>query len=102
LIGSEPATKTSQVHQGELEDVRALYAKSLVSKTRWLVLERERARLEGEIGHVIAEHAKAEKAWRNRLQISAAQTAVLRKIQARSMTDESSEGLFGFCSCAVN
>jgi HlyD family type I secretion membrane fusion protein len=45
----------------ELEGVRGLYDKSLVPKTRWLALERERARLEGEIGRAIAEHAKAEK-----------------------------------------
>jgi HlyD family type I secretion membrane fusion protein len=46
----------------ELRDVRGLYEKSLVSKTRWLALERERARLAGEIGRAIAERAKAEKA----------------------------------------
>jgi HlyD family type I secretion membrane fusion protein len=45
----------------ELRDVRALFEKSLVSKTRWLALERERARLTGEIGRAIAERAKAEK-----------------------------------------
>ena len=45
----------------ELRDVRGLYEKSLVSKTRWLALERERARLSGEIGRAISERAKAEK-----------------------------------------
>jgi HlyD family type I secretion membrane fusion protein len=45
----------------ELRDVRGLFEKSLVSKTRWLALERERARLAGEIGRAIAECAKAEK-----------------------------------------
>jgi membrane fusion protein, type I secretion system len=45
----------------ELHDVRGLYEKSLVSKTRWLALERERARLAGEIGRAISERAKAEK-----------------------------------------
>ena len=45
----------------ELRDVRGLYEKSLVSKTRWLALERERARLSGDIGRAIAERAKAEK-----------------------------------------
>src|SRR5262245_5360251 len=45
----------------ELRDVRGLFEKSLVSKTRWLALERERARLAGEIGRAIAERAKAEK-----------------------------------------
>jgi HlyD family type I secretion membrane fusion protein len=46
----------------ELKDVKALYEKSLVSKSRWLALERERARLTGEIGRAIAERAKAQKA----------------------------------------
>jgi HlyD family type I secretion membrane fusion protein len=45
----------------ELRDVRGLYEKSLVSKTRWLSLERERSRLAGEIGRAISERAKAEK-----------------------------------------
>src|SRR5262249_23310127 len=45
----------------ELRDVRSLYEKSLVPKTRWLALERERARLSGEIGRGIADRAKAEK-----------------------------------------
>ncbi|WP_461369755.1 HlyD family type I secretion periplasmic adaptor subunit [Candidatus Darwinibacter acetoxidans] len=45
----------------ELKDVKALYEKNLVSKSRWLALERERARLTGEIGRAIAERAKAEK-----------------------------------------
>jgi HlyD family type I secretion membrane fusion protein len=45
----------------ELVDVRGLYEKSLVSKTRWLALERERARLAGEIGKGLSERAKAEK-----------------------------------------
>jgi len=45
----------------ELQGVKALYDKSLVSKSRWLALERERSRLTGEIGHAISERAKAEK-----------------------------------------
>ena len=45
----------------ELRDVRGLYDKSLVSKTRWLSLERERARLSGEIGRAMSDRAKAEK-----------------------------------------
>jgi HlyD family type I secretion membrane fusion protein len=45
----------------ELKDVRGLYEKSLVSKTRWLALERERARLAGEIGRAMSDRAKAEK-----------------------------------------
>jgi HlyD family type I secretion membrane fusion protein len=45
----------------ELHDVRGLYEKSLVTKTRWLALERERTRLAGEIGRAISDRAKAEK-----------------------------------------
>ncbi len=45
----------------ELRDVRGLYEKALVPKPRWLALERERARLLGEIGREIGERAKAEK-----------------------------------------
>ena len=45
----------------ELKDVRGLFDKNLVSKTRWLSLERERARLAGEIGKAMSERAKAEK-----------------------------------------
>jgi HlyD family type I secretion membrane fusion protein len=45
----------------ELTGVRGLYEKNLVPKTRYLALERERARLDGEIGRAIADKAKAEK-----------------------------------------
>src|SRR5262249_14316855 len=45
----------------ELDGVRQLYERNLVPKTRWAALERERARLEGEIGRAIADHAKTEK-----------------------------------------
>lgn len=45
----------------ELQGVRSLYERNLVSKSRWLTLERERARLEGEIGRAISDRAKAEK-----------------------------------------
>ena len=45
----------------ELQGVRHLYEKSLVSKSRMLSLERERSRLEGEIGRAISDRAKAEK-----------------------------------------
>src|SRR5215831_13928797 len=55
----------------ELDGVRQLYEKNLVPKSRWAALERERARLEGEIGKAIAEHAKAEKSiGENELQIN--------------------------------
>ncbi len=59
----KPAANTEQSKfiTDELVDVRGLYEKSLVSKTRWLALERERARLAGEIGRSISERAKAEK-----------------------------------------
>lgn len=54
----------------ELQGVRNLYNKSLVSKSRLLALERERARLEGEIGRAISDRAKAEKGiGETRLQI---------------------------------
>jgi HlyD family type I secretion membrane fusion protein len=46
----------------ELGDVRKLWEKNLVSKTRWLALERERSRLSGEIGRALSDRAKAEKA----------------------------------------
>ena len=46
----------------ELQGVKSLYEKSLVSKSRLLALERERARLTGEIGRIISERAKAEQA----------------------------------------
>src|SRR5262245_21496321 len=45
----------------ELDGVRGLYEKNLVPKTRYLALERERARLTGEIGKAISDRAKAEK-----------------------------------------
>jgi HlyD family type I secretion membrane fusion protein len=45
----------------ELQGVKSLYDKNLISKSRMLALERERARLKGEIGRAIAERAKAEK-----------------------------------------
>lgn len=45
----------------ELQGVKSLYDKSLVSKSRLLALERERSRLTGEIGRAISERAKAEK-----------------------------------------
>ena len=45
----------------ELQGVKSLYEKSLVSKSRLLALERERSRLTGEIGRAISERAKAEK-----------------------------------------
>ena len=54
-------TEQSKFITDELVDVRGLYEKSLVSKTRWLTLERERARLGGEIGRSMSERAKAEK-----------------------------------------
>lgn len=55
----------------ELEGVRGLMEKSLVPKSRWAALERERARLEGEIGRSISDRAKAEKGLgENELQMS--------------------------------
>jgi HlyD family secretion protein len=55
----------------ELAGVRQLYNQQLVAKSRWLALERERARLEGEIGRLISDRAKAEKAiGESKLQIA--------------------------------
>jgi len=55
----------------ELDGVKSLYERNLVPKSRWAALERERARLTGEIGRSIAERAKAEKSiGENELQIS--------------------------------
>ena len=55
----------------ELQGVRSLYEKNLIPKSRWAALERERARLEGEIGRAISDRAKAEKGiGENELQIS--------------------------------
>lgn len=51
-----------QFINNELGGVRELYEQQLVTKSRWLTLERERSRLEGEIGRLISEKAKAEKA----------------------------------------
>jgi HlyD family type I secretion membrane fusion protein len=45
----------------ELKGVQDLFEKQLVSKSRYLALERERSRLEGEIGRLVSERAKAEK-----------------------------------------
>ena len=44
----------------ELTDLRGLLEKNLVQKTRVLAMEREKARLEGVIGHAVADVAKAE------------------------------------------
>jgi HlyD family type I secretion membrane fusion protein len=44
----------------ELEDLRGLLAKNLVQKTRVLSMERERSRLEGVIGHAVADIAKTQ------------------------------------------
>src|SRR5207253_8738881 len=53
------------------DGVRQLMEKNLVPKARWAALERERARLQGEIGRAISERAKAEKSiGENELQIS--------------------------------
>src|SRR5262245_49591874 len=62
-IDQQRAANEAQVKfiNDELRDVRSLYEKSLIPKTRWLALERESARLSGEIGRAIADRAKAEK-----------------------------------------
>ena len=61
----------------ELVGVRMLLEKSLVPRSRWAALERERARLEGEIGRAMSDHAKAEKSiGENQLQMSSAQATI--------------------------
>src|SRR5262245_36456390 len=62
-LDKQRAANEEQINfiKDELRDVKGLYEKSLVSKTRWLALERERARLAGEIGRAMSERAKAEK-----------------------------------------
>ena len=44
----------------ELSDVQSLLDRQLVQKTRYLALQREKARLEGVIGRSLADQAKAE------------------------------------------
>lgn len=44
----------------ELVDIRALFRQNLVPRTRLVELEREAARLDGEIGQFVAERARAE------------------------------------------
>jgi HlyD family type I secretion membrane fusion protein len=71
----------------ELEGVRALYDRNLIPKTRWLSLERERARLEGDIGRAIAERAKAEKGLgETELQIGQAKQQMLEQ-SSRDLVD---------------
>jgi HlyD family type I secretion membrane fusion protein len=66
IQGLEQTRAANQVQVGfindELTGVRELYEKQLVAKSRWLTLERDRARLEGEIGRLVSDRAKAEKA----------------------------------------
>ena len=45
----------------ELVGVRELFGKQLVQQSRLLALQRERARLDGEIGHLISEAARSER-----------------------------------------
>jgi membrane fusion protein, type I secretion system len=71
----------------ELDGVRQLYERNLVPKTRWAALERERARLEGDIGKAIAEHAKAEKSiGETELQISQTKQNFLEQV-SRDLVD---------------
>jgi HlyD family type I secretion membrane fusion protein len=45
----------------ELKGVQELFDKQLVAKSRYLALERERSRIDGEIGRLTSDRAKAEK-----------------------------------------
>ncbi len=71
----------------ELDGVRQLYERNLVPKSRWAALERERARLEGDIGKAIADHAKAEKSiGETELQISQTKQNFLEQV-SRDLVD---------------
>ena len=61
-ITVEKAATTQQLGfiNTELIDLRGLLEKNLVQKTRVLAMEREKARLEGVIGHAVADVAKTE------------------------------------------
>jgi HlyD family type I secretion membrane fusion protein len=64
----------------ELEDVESLFAKGLVEATRVLALQREQARLEGEIGRLISSIAESA------VRISTISTEALRITDARRET----------------
>src|SRR5712675_1853562 len=71
----------------ELDGLRQLYERNLVPKSRWAALERERARLEGDIGKAIADHAKAEKSiGETELQISQTKQNFLEQV-SRDLVD---------------
>jgi HlyD family type I secretion membrane fusion protein len=61
LVAERESTE-NQLHfiKEELVDLKGLFSKSLVSKSRVLQLEREKSRLEGVIGRLTADQAKAE------------------------------------------
>jgi HlyD family type I secretion membrane fusion protein len=61
-ITVEKAATTQQLGfiNSELTDLRGLLEKNLVQKTRVLSMEREKARLEGVIGHAVADVAKTQ------------------------------------------
>ena len=66
INGSEETKRADEQQvrfiDNELGGVRELYEQQLVTKSRWLTLERERSRLDGEIGRLVSEKAKSEKA----------------------------------------
>jgi HlyD family secretion protein len=61
-LGSQKAAKEQEISliQRELTGVRELYAKNLVPLTRITSLERESARLGGELGQIVASTAQAK------------------------------------------
>ncbi|QCI63583.1 HlyD family type I secretion periplasmic adaptor subunit [Phreatobacter stygius] len=61
-LQSQEAARRKQVEliQRELVDVGGLFRRNLVPRTRMVELEREAARLAGEVGQFVAERARAE------------------------------------------
>lgn len=61
-LSSQEAARRRQVDliQRELVDIRDLFSRNLVPRTRLVELEREAARLAGDVGQFVAERARAE------------------------------------------
>ncbi|MCZ0733023.1 HlyD family type I secretion periplasmic adaptor subunit [Phreatobacter sp. AB_2022a] len=61
-LQAQEAARRRQVEliKRELTDIRALFRQNLVPRTRLVELEREAARLDGEVGQFVAERARAE------------------------------------------
>ncbi|KAF0136901.1 MAG: HlyD family secretion protein [Xanthobacteraceae bacterium] len=92
-LSAQEAARRRQVEliDRELTDIRDLYRRSLVPRTRLVELEREAARLAGDIGQFMAERARAEgRITENELQIIQIDqdlrrevSTELREVQAR-------------------